>query len=260
MKQRASRPNSVQKTLEILLAFRAAQPTWGVRELSQALGFSPSTVQRILKSLKTYGFLDQDADTRQYRLGNVYYRFLDTLQSMYPVTRVAMPFMKRLLSVTQETVHLNVLEGTERVCIEHVESPQLLKASMPVGNRSPLYAGASSRCLLAFSPPAFIDDYLRRVTPVALTGRTPTDPKQLRADIDLTRRRGWAESLGERTPGLGSLSAPVLNHNGTLLAAISLAIPEVRFRETRHRRFCLKELLSVARALSGAMGHREGKP
>jgi IclR family KDG regulon transcriptional repressor len=259
MKQSASRPNSVQKSLEILLAFQAEQPIWGVRELSQALGFSPSTVQRILKSLKIYGFLDQDADTRQYRLGNVYYRFLDTLQSTYPVTRVALPFMKRLLSVTQETVHLNVIEGIERVCIEHVESPQLLKASMPVGNRSPLYAGASSRCLLAFSSPAFIDDYLRRVNPVALTGSTPTDPEHLRAEIDLTRRRGWAESLGERTPGLGSLSAPVRSHNGTLLAAVSLAIPEVRFKEARHRQFCLNELLTEARALSGAMGHRESK-
>jgi DNA-binding IclR family transcriptional regulator len=255
MKQSQSRPNSIEKALQILLSFGIERSVWGVRELSHHLDLSPSTAQRILKSLKKYGFVDQDPKSRLYRLGPVYFRFIGILQSTYPISRSAIPFMERLQSETQETVHLNVVDGFERVCIEHVETRQYLKASMPIGNRSPLYAGASSKCLLAFSPEDFRRQYLSQITLVALTEKTLTDATVLAVEIERTRQRGYASSLGERTPGLGSLSAPVLNHNGHTLAAISLAIPEIRFRDKKHRDACLRRLRLTAGELSRLMGY-----
>ena len=254
MERSSSRINSVEKALKILLAFQRNPPLWGVRDLSAHLGFSPATVQRTLQLLKTHGFVDQDPETRQYRLGRIYYRFIDALQSSFPLARAAVPFMKGLNVRTQETVHLNVIEGNERICIDTLESSQPLKASMPVGNRSPLYAGASSKCLLAFSPAEFIRDYLQGVQLVALTSKTIVDPTRLKDELRTTRRRGVAFSLGERTPGLGSLSAPILNHNGSLLAALSLAIPELRYRNKPHREMCLSALKQLAGELSKAMG------
>ena len=258
MKQSPSRLNSVEKALKIMLAFRSDQPSWGVRDLSAHLGFSPATVQRTLQTLKSYGFVEQHPDTRRYRLGNIYFRFLDVLQSTYPIARAALPYMRELLSATQETVHLNVIDGLERICIENMESTQYLKASMPIGNRSPLYAGASSKCLLAFSAPEYIEQYLMQVKLIALTDKTIFEIPVLKKEIDLIRRRGYAQSLGERTPGLGSLSAPVLDHNGSILAAISLAIPEIRYEEKRHRQRCLKHLQNTGQRCSIAMGHRDG--
>ncbi len=255
MKQDPSRRNSIEKALQVLLAFGMEQSTWGVRELSSHLDLAPATVQRILKTLKEYGFVEQDPKSRQYRLGPVHFRFLDILQSTYPITRTALPFMERLQARTQETVHLNVIDGLERVCIEHVESSQFLKASMPVGNRSPLYAGASSKCLLAFCAAEFRQQYLSRVVPVALTEDTVTDSTELAVEIERTRARGYALSLGERTPGLGSVSAPVLNYKGFVLAAISLAIPEIRFRDKNHCDACLRDLRTAADELSQLMGY-----
>jgi DNA-binding IclR family transcriptional regulator len=165
--------------------------------------------------------------------------------------------MQQLLTSTQETVHLNVVDGVERICIDRLESPLPLKASMPIGNRSPLYAGASSKCLLAFSSPDFIESYLRQVKLVPLTAETITEMDQLGTEIALTKKRGYALSLGERTPGLGSLSAPILGHNGTVLAAVSLAIPELRFTSRRHRDDCLRELVQAARECSRTMGFGE---
>jgi len=260
MKQIASSPNSVEKALHILLAFSEAHPVWGVRELSAALRFSPATVQRLLQSLKEYGFVVQDERTRRYRLGHVYFRFLNVLQSRYPVARRALPRMQDLMSRTQETVHLNVIDGEERICIEHVESTQALKAGMPIGHRSPLYAGASSKCLLAFSPPEFVQRYLGRVAPAALTENTLTDVAELRAEIDRIRRQGYARSLGERTPGLGSLSAPILGHHGRIVAALSLAIPDIRYRNRGHRRACLELLQHTAAELSVSMGYPQSPP
>ena len=129
MKQTASTVNSVEKALKILKTFEGKRPYWGVRELSTHLGFSPATVQRILQILKAYAFVDQDAHTRQYRLGNIYFSFLHTLQRTYPVTQVAQPYMRQLLSRTQETVHLNVIERNERICIDNMESSQKLRVT-----------------------------------------------------------------------------------------------------------------------------------
>ena len=256
MKQQSSRRNSIEKALHILLAFGEEQSTWGVRELSGHLDLSPATVQRILKTLKQYGFLEQDLKSRLYRLGPVYFRFLGTLESAYPITRTAVPYMDRLQVRTLETVHLNIIDGLERVCIDHIESSQHLKASMPIGHRSPLYAGASSKCLLAFSPLEFRQQYFRQVALVALTDNTLTDFTELAAEIERTRSRGYSLSLGERTPGLGSLSAPVLSHDGNILAAISLAIPEIRYRDKNHLEACLTELRAAAEELSQLMGYK----
>ncbi len=255
MKRLASSPNSLEKALKILLAFRVPRPAWGVRELSSHLGFSPATVQRSLQTLKNYGFVSQDPKTRQYRLGHIYFQFLDVLQNSYPVEKAALPLMEQLHGRTQETVHLNVVDGVERICIHRLESTLPLKASMPIGNRSPLYAGASSKCLLAFSSPDFIESYLRQVNLVPLTADTTTEMDGLGAEIALTKKRGYARSLGERTPGLGSLSAPILGYDGMVLAAVSLAIPELRFTSRRHRQACTRELIQAARTCSRAMGY-----
>ncbi|MBN2124060.1 MAG: IclR family transcriptional regulator [Deltaproteobacteria bacterium] len=257
MKQKRPERNSVEKALDVLLAFQEEQPSWGVRELSAHLGFSPATVQRLLQSLKRYGFVDQNPRTRQYHLGTVYFQFLDTLKNTYPITRAALPFMRKLSFSTQETVHLNILDGTSRLCIENVESRSELKASMPIGNRSPLYAGASSKCLLAFSPPGFIESYLERAELIPLTENTITNIARLLNELDRIRKQGYSTSFAERTPGLGALSAPIQNHRGELVAALSLAMPDVRFKNEQHYAFCLKELVNVAGEFSRTMGYHK---
>lgn len=255
MKHSSAKLNAVEKALSILLAFDAQRPIWGVRELSSQLGFSPATVQRLLQSLKAFGFVDQAAETRQYRLGSVYYNFLHTLQSTLPVTRAALPLMKQLLAITQETVHLNVIEGLERLCVDTLESPQSLKASMPIGSRSPLYAGASSKCLLAYAAEEFRQNYLSAIQLRPITDATITDKQRLLKELQKTRRNACAESLGERNTGLGSLSVPIFNHRGTLLAALSLAIPEIRFRDKTHRKHCMENLRRIGQDLSCVMGY-----
>ncbi len=255
MKRNASSYNSIEKALEVLMVFETKQPEWGVRELSAHLGFSPATVQRTLHTLRTYGFVDQNPDTRQYHLGNIYFRFLNVLQGSLRVTRVAPPFMKQLLSRTQETVHLNVLKGSDRLCIDNIETPQDLKAVMPIGNRSPLYAGASSKCLLAFSTSDFIENYLKKTVLEPITENTITSKSCLRLEVAIIKQNGYAESMGERTLGLGSISAPVLNHQGMVLAALGLAIPEIRFQDKTHRQFCINELLLSTKQFSKMMGH-----
>jgi IclR family KDG regulon transcriptional repressor len=126
---------------------------------------------------------------------------------------------------------------------------------MPIGNRSPLYAGASSKCLLAFSGSDFIEDYLKKTVFDPITENTIVDKSRLRLEVTAIKQNGYAESMGERTLGLGSISAPVFDHQGMVIAALGLAIPEIRFQDELHRQFCIKELLSSTKQFSIMMGY-----
>ncbi len=251
--------NSIEKALEILLKFQEVKPSWGIRELSTHLEFSPATVQRILQALKSYEFVRQDPDSRQYYIGNIFYRFLENLNSSNNLTRIGRKFMEDVALATEETAHLNIIEGNLRICIDTIESPKVLKAGMPIGNQSPLYAGASAKCLLAFCSEEFQDNYFKTTEIQALTKNTIVQADKLFEELYKIKAQGYAISLGERTPGLGSLSAPVLNFKGEILASLSLAIPEIRLNQEDHLSNCIDILTSAAKSFSQAMGMDAGK-
>lgn len=256
MKRQDERSNAIEKALLILLAFRDDQSVWGVRELSAHLGFSPATVLRILQVLKKHEFITQDPESKKYHLGNIYFSFFHALQQSNPAAQAILPFLERLREQTQETVHFNTIQGNERVCVNSLESRRQLKGSMPIGERSPLYAGASSKCLLAFSSAETGNKYLTEIELVPVTKNTILNKTQLRKELEVIKAQGYASSLGERSAGLGSLSAPVFNHDQEMLGCISLAIPEMRFKDYDHRKFCIEALLDIAAATSRSLGYR----
>lgn len=247
--------NAIEKALEIMLRFQDVnKASWGIRELSAELDFSPATVQRILTALKAYGFVRQDPRTRQYFVGNIFYRFLENLNHSSNLTGIGRQFLEELARQTRETVYLNVIQGNLRICIDSIESTKVLKAGMPVGNQSPLYAGASAKCLLAFSSDAFQQEYVDAISPTPMTGNTIVDKDALMAELKKIVLRGYAVSLGERTPGIGSVSAPVFDYRQRILASLSLAVPEIRTRDKTHFSHCITLLMDAARAFSKAMG------
>ncbi len=248
--------NSIEKTLIIILSFLGNNNPRGVRELSIQLGFSHSTVQRILKILESYGFVFQDHESRKYRLGNIYFDLVRTVQDNYSISSTAMPFMKRLYDHTSETVHINVIDKYERICILNMESHLDLKANMRIGDRCPLYVGATSKCLLAFSEKSFQDDFFQSVKLTPLTQKTTTHLEDLQKDLQIIRNNGYSTSLGEGDEGLGAISAPILGANSKLLCAISLAIPELRYTNQDLRNAYIEKTLAVAQEFSKHMGFR----
>lgn len=250
---------SIEKALEIMLKFQDVKPSWGIRELSTSLGFSPATVQRILQVLKSYEFVRQDRHTRQYFVGNIFYRFLENLNSSNNLSRIGRRFMEEVALSTLETVHLNIIQDKIRICIDSIESPRELKAGMPIGSQSPLYAGASAKCLLAFSEEEFTTGYLNTAVLEPFTEETIIRRDTLCRELKKINKQGYALSLGERTPGIGSLSAPVFNYKGRILASLSLAIPEIRFKQEDHLSNCINVLTGAAKSFSKAMGLSTGK-
>lgn len=158
-------------------------------ELARRTGLSVSTAHRLALSMVDYGFLRR-TENGDFRLGH---RFVRTTMETS-----ASPILDQLRETTGETAQLWIRRGQERICAISFDSRQELRATLPRGARLPLPAGSSGR-LLAEEPEA----------------------------LDEATIRGWTESMGMRTPGLGSVSAPVLLHE-QVIAAVCLAMPLAR--------------------------------
>jgi len=239
------------------LLFDEERKSCGIHEMAKLLSLSPGTVHRLASVLKGKGFLRQDPHTKKYMLGTVFLKLANLVVESLEIAKIAYPYMQKLARETGETVHLNIIDGYERICIESIESSQPLMARMPVGSRSPLYAGASSKCLLAFSPPSFLREYLDRTKLEPISLNTIVDRERLLEELERVRARGYAESFSERVDGLGALSAPILGYGGELLASMSLAVPEIRFKDEELRRSFIQSLCERVREISSLMGYEE---
>src|SRR5262249_52713976 len=138
---------SVDRALAVLCSFSRETPSLGVTALSERLDLTKSTVHRLLQVLMARGLVAQDPDRRRYTLG---YRIL-ALASAVPgeadLRQVCRPHMQWLRSVTEETIALYAVAGDVRVCLDELESPQMLRMSAGIGRCFPLDRGSASKAL-----------------------------------------------------------------------------------------------------------------
>lgn len=246
---------AVERTAEVLRAFaRADSQTLGVTEVAQALGISKAVVHRILNSLRATGFIEFEPVSRRYLLGptalDVGLAFLRHVD----VRELARPVLKELSEQTQETATLSIRSEWQRIYIDQVTPAREVKMTVALGRSFPLYAGSSSKSLLAFLPQHEIDEYLDRTELQAVTDLTITDVSSLRSELAGIRNRGYAVSLGERQAGAGSVAAPILDHNGYPVASMSLCGPVERFSKESDRAAQL--ITAAAGRLSRQIGYQ----
>ncbi len=242
----------IDKAVDVLLLCRDAGGPVGVTEAARRLGMPKSSVARIFGALTRRGFLRREEPTGKYGLSNVFYTFTSALSERNLLLPRAVPVMEKVFRALRETVHLNMLDDLERVCVHVLESPQPLKAVMPVGQRSPLYCGGSSKAILAFSG----DETIARVFARSFrkfTGNTIVGKKAMREEIRRIRERGYAVSHGERVEGITSVSVPVFHPGGALAASLTVSVPTVRYTEALKERI-VRELSAASAGIAREAG------
>jgi DNA-binding IclR family transcriptional regulator len=237
----------LDRAVAVLDAVEAGPRTF--TEIVEATGFSRTTTHRLVKSLVEHELLSFRGGSG-YRLGPRLLRFAQRAMHELPLREVAHPFLERLAEVTGESAQLYVRSALERVCIDAVESASELRTIVSVGSSLPLTAGSAGKVFLAFDdlgPPGerLIDDAIR------WTPATPVG-EDLRRQLALIRRRGWANSSGERQPGVGSVSAPVFGPIGEFLAVISVSGPESRLGRVAAKRYA-PAVVATAREIRAAL-------
>lgn len=226
----------------------------GIGAIVGASGIPRSTVYRILNTLEDHRVVQREAALGTYRLGP---RLLSLARQVAAEVGpaalgvVARPHLERLVAATGECSKLSIVDAGETLVVEAVQSTHDYAIAVRVGRRLPLHAGAAGKVLLAWLPDAERASLLAG-TLGGFTALTTTDPRRLADELATIRREGWAVDRGEHTTSIHAVAAPVLDHAGRAVAAVS--IPYLATTDAARTALLHEAVVATARALSRELG------
>lgn len=244
---------SIQRAVSILETLAGEQRETGIVALSKQVHLPASTVHRLLTTLIYTGLVAQNPETGNYRIGIRAFEVGSAFLEQTHLRDVTRPSMRELGKSINETVNLALRHGNEAVYVDQVECDRTLKTFTRPGARVPLYCSGVGKVLLAGYPAAEIDTALAGV---ALSPRTPatiTDVDSLRHQIDLVRTKGYALDDEEFEQGVRCVAAPIYNHGGETVAALSVSAPAFRLDGQRLDQL-INETCQAANSISQQLG------
>ena len=218
---------AVEAALSILETLGAVH-SLGVTDLAKKLGLGKSSVYRLLATLVRCGYVEKNPQNDKYQLT---YRLLavgSPAADRLGLREAAHPIMERLAAETGETVNLGVLDGTRVVNLHKVESRHLLRMHMEVGGGVPAHATALGKVLFAALESSDLARRLGGRRLARLTRRTIGNRATLRRMLARIREQGFAIDDEECSLGLRCVAAPIRDHRGAVVAALSISGPSQR--------------------------------
>jgi DNA-binding IclR family transcriptional regulator len=189
----------------------------------------------------------------KFRLGLRLFDFGNRAIEQYDLRDRAQPHLRRLVSDTEETAHLALLEAARVIYIDKIEPTRAVRMITRVGASNPVHCTAVGKAILAFLPEDRVNDIIRRTRFERFTTRTISNEDALRIEIDKTRRRGYAVDDEELEEGLRCIAVPILDAQRLPVAAVSISGPS--FRVTAQKLPSIaNHLLQCVRGISADMG------
>jgi DNA-binding IclR family transcriptional regulator len=241
---------AVERALDLLDALARAGPAPLVTLAAQAR-CTRSNAFRLLRTLQSRGFAIQDEARGVWRLGARWAMLGRAAHDQGALAATATPFLVALGQTVGENVYLRTRDNLESETVALYQAEPALRLYSQTGARAHLHAGPG-RLLLAYAPEPVQTQVLTQRLP-RFTPATRTDPTWLAADLQRIRNRGFLITADEVHPGAVSISAPIWDAGGHVVAALTVSAPSMRMRPPRPRSL-LPQLLEAARRLSAALG------
>lgn len=216
--------STIGKALALLDTLSRLDKEAGLTDIARLCALDKATARRFLVELEKHGFVEQDQDTRRYRIGSAPVRLARIREARFPFLRVAIPFIKTLAETSTETVHLSEFAGGQLSTIHVEDSPRAHRIIVDVGSLLPFHATASGLAFLAFCPQAEIDKALEKPLE-KFTDHTVIDPQLVRATLNETAARGFSISGQGLEAGVISAAAPIRMPNGHPIGCVAVAAP-----------------------------------
>nr|WP_255431960.1 IclR family transcriptional regulator C-terminal domain-containing protein [Pantoea sp. Ap-967] len=218
----------MEKAIDILDLISDAPQGLSQNELAERLGLPRTTLYRILATLIARGLVRRDPGRRLYCLG---FRCLEMARQVYALpdlVSAAAAELRNLRDLTGETSYVGVLEGLDVISLERFDSPHSMRSNASMGHRKPIYATSQGKAILSALPEHERDAMIREVSLKALTPLTITDRRRLQSELRIIQRRGYAIDDEENVLGTRCVGAPVVDMDGVVRGAISVAGPAYR--------------------------------
>jgi IclR family transcriptional regulator, carbohydrate utilization repressor len=222
-----------------------------LKEISEKTGLHPSTTHRILNDLAIGRFVDRP-EAGSYRLGLRLLELGNLVKGRLNVRDAALPAMRELHKLTQQTVNLSVRQGDEIVYVERAYSERSgMQVVRAIGGRAPLHLTSVGKLFLAFDEPQRVRQYATRTGLAGQTKNSITQLPILERELSKCKQYGIARDNEELELGVRCMAAGIYDDQSKLVAGLSISAPADRLNEE-----WLPKLQATAHEISVALGHR----
>lgn len=220
---------AVDRALDILESFGYSQEELGVTELSRKLRLPKNNVFRLLATLETRGYIEQDRRTGNYRLGIKTFEVGNVFLYHLGLRRQARPVLDELVAKCNETAYLAVTDGAEAVYILMQETSHAVRVASRMGQRLPAHCTAAGKVQLAHESQDRLVELFRDRPLTPRTPNTLADLPRLLGHLREVAKQGYAVDDEELEAGMRCVAAPVRDYSRRVVAGVGLAGPVSRF-------------------------------
>jgi IclR family transcriptional regulator, KDG regulon repressor len=247
---------SVSHALDVLEQFSPEHDELGVTELSKRLKLHKNNVFRLLATLESRGYIEQNKATENYRLGIRCLQLGQTYVAQMGLLRQARPIIEDLARSANETAFVAILRKACVVPLDAVEAPRPVRLTARVGENLPLHCTAAGKVQLAFIP----DATLRETVAAGLhrfTDQTLTDPAALQQQLKRIADTGYAMELGEHIVDVHSIAAPIRDYTRNVVGSLAVSGPAHRMGSERLEKEISPLVRKAGLELSSRLGFKE---
>jgi IclR family acetate operon transcriptional repressor len=224
---------TLEKALDVLEAVGASPEGLSQGEITGRLALPRTTVYRLVATLVARGLLRRDPLRKVYCLGFRCFEMARQAYAMPDLVAASAAELRALRDLTGETSYLAALDGMEVISLERYDGAHSQRSAAALGQRKPVHCTSQGKAILSAMEPAARDAMVRDLALKAMTPLTITDRRRLQAELKITAARGWSIDDEEIVLGERCVGAPVVDPQGKVRGAISVAGPA--WRLTRER-------------------------
>lgn len=246
---------SIERAADILELFLFSDSELSVKEISEKLVLSKSTIHGLLKTLEYRGYLQQNPENQKYRLGLKLFELGHHMSKQLDIAKIAHPIIKKLVEQLKETVHLVVRQQDELIYVEKEDGPHSLRIYSHVGKKAPIHCTGAGKAVLAYQDEEEIDRILLNVPLESFTPHTITDRDEIKNQLINVRKKGYSIDDEEIELGLKCVAAPIFDYRGNAIASISCASPKIRLDDERLPKV-IERVKGAALEISQKLGYK----
>ena len=224
-----------------------------VAQVARLMNTNRASSHRFLSTLKELGYADKDENSRYYLTFKVIELGMKVLDR-FEIRKIAHPFLQELSNKFNETINLGYFNGEEVLTIDKIDSTEILRMDAGIGGGEPAYCTSLGKAILAFLPDHQLEKYLQATELIPFTSNTVISKDKLKAELMQIKENGYSIDDEELSVGLRCVGAPLFDHNGRALYAISLSGPSSRMGSKKIEEMS-RELKKICHILSGKMGN-----
>lgn len=227
---------SIKKSFQILEILSNNESPCGVTELANIMKLDKSTVFRILRTMKSKGYIEQLRDTKKYVVGIGILELSNKLIQKMEIVTIAKPMLKKLSQLSGESSHLAVLRRGKVIYIDRTISSEAVSIHTNIGDHEPVHCTGVGKAILAFLPSEEIQNNLNEIKAKSLekfTDKTITSLSELEKELKKTREVGFAFDDEELYKGVRCLAAPIKNYKNEVIASLGISGPINRITDQK---------------------------